>query len=190
MVGFEPTPEDWCLKPAPLVAPGSLDHSATSSTCAIVTGFERASILEKNRSCDPCGSRFQVYRLNHSATLSCKSPGTAERPTRESNPEPSDYPVRPDCVWCGASRRRRHAVAQTHHGGASRRRRRASANNSDGTRTRNPQIRSLIRCPLRHGVVFVCVEEQGFEPWAFRMQSGRSATELHPHDFRTQAAVP
>ena len=26
----------------------------------------------------------------------------------------------------------------------------------------------------------VCVEEQGFEPWAFRMQSGRSATELHP----------
>ena len=24
------------------------------------------------------------------------------------------------------------------------------------------------------------VEEQGFEPWAFRMQSGRSATELHP----------
>ena len=51
--------------------------------------------------------------------------------------------------------------------------------NSDGTRTRNPQIRSLIRYPLRHGVV-VCVEEQGFEPWAFRMQSGRSATELHP----------
>ena len=28
--------------------------------------------------------------------------------------------------------------------------------NSDGTRTRNPQIRSLIRYPLRHGVVF-CV---------------------------------
>ena len=27
----------------------------------------------------------------------------------------------------------------------------------------------------------MCVEEQGFEPWAFRMQSGRSATELHPH---------
>ena len=26
----------------------------------------------------------------------------------------------------------------------------------------------------------MCVEEQGFEPWAFRMQSGRSATELHP----------
>ena len=24
------------------------------------------------------------------------------------------------------------------------------------------------------------MEEQGFEPWAFRMQSGRSATELHP----------
>ena len=24
------------------------------------------------------------------------------------------------------------------------------------------------------------LEEQGFEPWAFRMQSGRSATELHP----------
>ena len=40
MVGFEPTPEDWCLKPAPRVAPRSLDHSATSSTCAIVTGFE------------------------------------------------------------------------------------------------------------------------------------------------------
>ena len=56
----------------------------------------------------------------------------------------------------------------------------SSSNNSDGTRTRNPQIRSLIRYPLRHGVVFVCVEEQGFEPWAFRMQSGRSATELHP----------
>ena len=36
-------------------------------------------------------------------------------------------------------------------------------NNSDGTRTRNPQIRSLIRA-VRHGVVFVCVEEQGFEP--------------------------
>ena len=53
-------------------------------------------------------------------------------------------------------------------------------NNSDGTRTRNPQIRSLIRYPLRHGVVCVVVEEQGFEPWAFRMQSGRSATELHP----------
>ena len=34
----------------------------------------------------------------------------------------------------------------------------------------------------------VCVEEQGFEPWAFRMQSGRSATELHPLScFRTQA---
>ena len=44
MVGFEPTPEDWCLKPAPRVALASLDHSATSSTCAIVTGFERASI--------------------------------------------------------------------------------------------------------------------------------------------------
>ena len=55
-----------------------------------------------------------------------------------------------------------------------------SSNNSDGTRTRNPQIRSLIRYPLRHGVVCVVVEEQGFEPWAFRMQSGRSATELHP----------
>ena len=50
----------------------------------------------------------------------------------------------------------------------------------DGIRTRNPQIRSLIRYPLRHGVVCVVVEEQGFEPWAFRMQSGRSATELHP----------
>ena len=49
MVGFEPTPEDWCLKPAPRVAltRRSLDHSATSSTCAIVTGFERASILVK-----------------------------------------------------------------------------------------------------------------------------------------------
>ena len=54
----------------------------------------------------------------------------------------------------------------------------SSSHNTDGTRTRNPQIRSLIRYPLRHGVV--CVEEQGFEPWAFRMQSGRSATELHP----------
>ena len=73
MVGFEPTPEDWCLKPAPLVAHRSLDHSATSSTCAIVTGFERALIGE-NQSCDPYGSRFQVYRLNHSATLSCTSP--------------------------------------------------------------------------------------------------------------------
>ena len=31
----------------------------------------------------------------------------------------------------------------------------SSSNNSDGTRTRNPQIRSLIRYPLRHGVVFV-----------------------------------
>ena len=33
MVGFEPTPEDWCLKPAPRVAlrERSLDHSATSS---------------------------------------------------------------------------------------------------------------------------------------------------------------
>ena len=72
MVGFEPTPEDWCLKPAPRVAlrERSLDHSATSSTCAIVTGFERALIGE-NQSCDPYGSRFQVYRLNHSATLSC-----------------------------------------------------------------------------------------------------------------------
>ena len=30
-----------------------------------------------------------------------------------------------------------------------------SSNNSDGTRTRNPQIRSLIRYPLRHGVVCV-----------------------------------
>ena len=69
MVGFEPTPEDWCLKPAPRVARGSLDHSATSSTCAIVTGFESALIGE-NQSCDPYGSRFQVYRLNHSATLS------------------------------------------------------------------------------------------------------------------------
>ena len=56
----------------------------------------------------------------------------------------------------------------------------SSSNNSDGTRTRNPQIRSLIRYPLRHGVGCVLVEEQGFEPWAFRMQSGRSATELHP----------
>ena len=27
---------------------------------------------------------------------------------------------------------------------------------------------------------YVRLEEQGFEPWAFRMQSGRSATELHP----------
>ena len=27
-----------------------------------------------------------------------------------------------------------------------------TSNNSDGTRTRNPQIRSLIRYPLRHGV--------------------------------------
>ena len=57
---------------------------------------------------------------------------------------------------------------------------RVTTNNSDGTRTRNPQIRSLIRYPLRHGVKCVLVEEQGFEPWAFRMQSGRSATELHP----------
>ena len=31
----------------------------------------------------------------------------------------------------------------------------SSSNNSDGTRTRNPQIRSLIRYPLRHGVVCV-----------------------------------
>ena len=29
---------------------------------------------------------------------------------------------------------------------------RVTTNNSDGTRTRNPQIRSLIRYPLRHGV--------------------------------------
>ena len=63
--------------------------------------------------------------------------------------------------------------------------RRANANNSDGTRTRNPQIRSLIRYPLRHGVVCGVVEEQGFEPWAFRMQSGRSATELHPRAIPT-----
>ena len=28
----------------------------------------------------------------------------------------------------------------------------SSSNNSDGTRTRNPQIRSLIRYPLRHGI--------------------------------------
>ena len=55
----------------------------------------------------------------------------------------------------------------------------SKTNNPDGTRTRNPQIRSLIRYPLRHGVVLK-VEEQGFEPWAFRMQSGCSTTELHP----------
>ena len=30
---------------------------------------------------------------------------------------------------------------------------RVTTNNSDGTRTRNPQIRSLIRYPLRHGVL-------------------------------------
>ena len=35
------------------------------------------------------------------------------------------------------------AVEQTHH---------EIDDNSDGTRTRNPQIRSLIRYPLRHGV--------------------------------------
>ena len=28
------------------------------------------------------------------------------------------------------------------------------------------------------------LEEQGFEPWAFRMQSGRSATELHPQKVK------
>ena len=65
------------------------------------------------------------------------------------------------------------------------------ANNSDGTRTRNPQIRSLIRYPLRHGVKCVLVEEQGFQPWAFRMQSGRSATELHPlFVYRTRQNAP
>merc|ERR1719181_69551 len=56
--------------------------------------------------------------------------------------------------------------------------------NHGGTRTRNPQIRSLMRYPLRHAVN--CVHPVGFEPWAFRMQSGRSATELHPlYEYRT-----
>ena len=31
----------------------------------------------------------------------------------------------------------------------------------------------------------VGLEEQGFEPWTFRMQSGRSATELHPRAIPT-----
>ena len=182
MVGFEPTPEDWCLKPAPLVAPGSLDHSATSSTCAIVTGFERASIFVKNRSCDPCGSRFQVYRLNHSATLSCRVHSAVDRPGSRTRSLQISSPSRFCVVWCvAATASRRRPDAPWWRVAATASRRRANENNnSDGTRTRNPQIRSLIRCPLRHGVVFVCVEEQGFEPWAFRMQSGRSATELHP----------
>ena len=50
---------------------------------------------------------------------------------RESNPRPSDFQSVQLVVRRGTT---------------------LSSNNSDGTRTRNPQIRSLIRYPLRHGV--------------------------------------
>ena len=110
------------------------------------------------------------------------SPSTAvDRPGSRTRSLQISSPSRLCVVWCvAAAALRRRPDAPWWRVAATAARRRASANNSDGTRTRNPQIRSLIRCPLRHGVVFVCVEEQGFEPWAFRMQSGRSATELHP----------
>ena len=115
LVGFEPTPEDWCLKPAPLVTrlTGSrpLGHNIR----------RRTPPRETDTGVEPVAFRFQVRLID----------------------------------------------------------------NSDGTRTRNPQIRSLIRYPLRHGVKCVLVEEQGFEPWTFRMQSGRSATELHPRAIPT-----
>ena len=97
---------------------------------------------------------------------------SAERPMRESNPRPSDFPVRP------VSRRRRSCVhpvgfeptppkrlglksnaflarrdrLKTNSATDTERPPRDRRNNSDGTRTRNPQIRSLIRYPLRHGV--------------------------------------
>ena len=65
----------------------------------------------------------------------------------------------------------------------------SSSNNSDGTRTRNPQIRSLIRYPLRHGVVCVW-RSRGLNPGLSACKADALPLSYTPKLYRTLAAVP
>ena len=131
----------------------------------------------KNRSCDPCGSRFQVYRLNHSATLSrvqtavdrhgsrtrslqifqsvrYRVDGVHLHPVGFEPTPPKRLGLKSNAFLARRDRRKTNsatgsltAAAPISHAINTKQLRRDS--------NPQPQIRSLIRHPLRHGVVFV-----------------------------------